>query len=214
MNIFEIFYASRNEEYSKKMAAYMKNKFEFLGIAKPERAKLSKDFLKQHKKDISIDWEFIFKCYDMPEREFHYLALDYILLLKKQLVPEDISRIEKLIITNSWWDSTDCLDAIVGYMCLEYPQLKESVILKWIDCDNIWLKRVAIDFQLQYKDKTDVDILRKAILSNCNTDEFFINKAIGWSLREYSKTDKEWVRNFLKENKLSTLSIREASKYL
>lgn len=67
---------------------------------------------------------------------------------------------------------------------------------------------------MQYKDKTDVDILRKAILSNCNTDEFFINKAIGWSLREYSKTDKEWVRNFLKENKLSTLSVREASKYL
>ncbi|QEK11443.1 DNA alkylation repair protein [Crassaminicella thermophila] len=214
MDIFESFYNSRNEENSIKMAAYMKNKFHFLGIKKPERAKLSRDFLKQRKKDVSIDWNFVFKCYGMLEREFHYLALDYILLLKKRLVPEDINNIEKLITTNSWWDSTDCLDNIVGYMCLQYPQLKNSVILKWIDCDNIWLKRVAIDFQLKYKDKTDVNILSKAILNNCNTYEFFINKAIGWSLREYSKTNKEWVKNFLKENKLSALSIREASKYL
>ncbi|MDP4088333.1 MAG: DNA alkylation repair protein [Bacillota bacterium] len=214
MNIFEIFCASKNEENSIKMASYMKNKFPFLGIPKPERARLSGDFLKQHKKDTAIDWEFIFKCYDMQEREYHYLALDYLMLLIKQLVPEDMSRIEKLITTNSWWDSTDSLDAVVGDMCLRYPKLKEIVIQKWIDSDNIWLKRVAIDFQLQYKEKTDVDILSKAILSNCNTDEFFINKAIGWSLREYSKTDKEWVRNFLKGNKLSTLSVREASKYL
>lgn len=214
MNIFEIFYASRNEENSIKMAAYMKNKFKFLGISTPERRRLSKDFFKQRKKDITFDWKFIYKCYEMPEREFHYLALEYISQLKHLLIPEDISKIEKLIITNSWWDSTDCLDAIVGYMCLEYPQLKDTAILKWINCDNIWLKRVAIDFQLQYKEKTDTEILSKAILSNCNTDQFFINKAIGWSLREYSKTNKEWVQNFLNENKLSKLSIREASKYL
>lgn len=83
-------------------------------------------------------------------------------------------------------------------MCLRYPELKKSVILKWIYSDNIWLKRVAIDFQLKYKENTDIDILSKAILVNCNTDEFFVNKAIGWSLREYSKTNKEWVRSFAK----------------
>ena len=214
MDIFRIFYDSKNIDNSIKMAAYMKNNFPFLGIAKPERAKLSKDFLKQHKKDTFIEWPFVFKCYDMLEREFHYLALDYILLLKNLLIPEDIDNIEKLIITNSWWDSTDCLDSIVGDMCLKYPKLKETTILKWIHSDNIWLKRVAIDFQLQYKDKTDVHILSKAILSNCNTTEFFVNKAIGWSLREYSKTNKEWVRKFLEENELSKLSIREASKYI
>ncbi len=137
-----------------------------------------------------------------------------LIYLKEKLILNDINNIEKLIITNSWWDSIDCLDAIVGNMCLKYPELIESTILKWIYSDNIWLKRVSIDFQLQYKDKTDIDILSKAILSNCHTDEFFINKAIGWSLREYSKTNKEWVKKFLETNKLSALSVREASKYL
>ncbi|SCL81910.1 DNA alkylation repair protein [Sporanaerobacter sp. PP17-6a] len=214
MDIFQTFYNSNDTENSIKMSAYMKDKFHFLGIPKPERARLSKDFLKQHKKDMYIDWSFVFKCYNMPEREFHYLALDYLLLLKAKLISKDIDNIEKLIVTNSWWDSVDCLDAIVGDMCLRYPELKKSVILKWIYSDNIWLKRVAIDFQLKYKENTDIDILSKAILVNCNTDEFFVNKAIGWSLREYSKTNKEWVRSFLQNNKLSKLSVKEASKYI
>lgn len=214
MDIFQIFYNSKNTENSIKMSAYMKNKFPFLGIPKPERARLSKDFLKQYKKDMHIDWSFVFKCYNMPEREFHYLALDYLLSLKDKLISRDIENIEKLVVTNSWWDSVDCLDAIVGNMCLRYPELKKSVILKWIYSDNIWLKRVAIDFQLKYKENTDIDILSKAILVNCNTDEFFVNKAIGWSLREYSKTNKEWVRSFLQNNKLSKLSVKEASKYI
>ncbi|OFI07102.1 DNA alkylation repair enzyme [Clostridium acetireducens DSM 10703] len=214
MDIFQVFYDSRDEEKSIKMARYMKNKFPFLGIAKPERMKLSKSFMKQRKKDIKIDWSLVSKCYNMPEREFHYLALDYVSLLKEKLTLEDISNIEKLILTNSWWDSVDCIDAIVGNMCLKYPELKESTILKWIYSDNIWLKRVAIDFQLKYKEKTDTDILTKAILANCNTDEFFVNKAIGWSLREYSKTNKEWVKKFLEDNKLPALSVREASKYI
>lgn len=192
----------------------MKNKFPFLGIPKPIRTKLSRDFLRQKKMEKNIDWQFIFGCYNMPEREFHYLALDYLTAVKDLLVPNDMDKIEKLIMTNSWWDSTDCLDVVVGHLCLEYPELKNSVILKWIDSENIWLKRISIDFQLQYKEKTDTNILSQAILKNCDTGEFFINKAIGWALRQYSKTDKEWVKKFIAHNKLHPLSIKEASKYL
>ncbi|MBP3040587.1 DNA alkylation repair protein [Bacillaceae bacterium Marseille-Q3522] len=216
MDIFAIYYENKNEEKAVKMAAYMKNNFPFLGIAKPERVKITKDFFKQRKKDKQIDWEFIFTCYEMPEREFHYLAISYLSLVRKLLVKDDIGKIEKLIVKNSWWDSVDSLDEITGYMCLQYPELKEAVIMKWVASDNIWLKRVAIDFQLQYKEKTDPEMLKKAILYNCDTNEFFVNKAIGWSLREYSKTNKEWVKQFLREaeEKLSPLSVREASKYL
>lgn len=56
--------------------------------------------------------------------------------------------------------------------------------------------------------------MNKAIISNSKTDEFFVNKAIGWALREYSKTDKEWIKEFIQNNELSKLSIREGSKYL
>ncbi|MDP4153519.1 MAG: DNA alkylation repair protein [Bacillota bacterium] len=213
MDIFEIFYSSANPEQAVKMAAYMKNIFPFLGIPKPLRANLSKNFIKQRKKDNLIDWEFIHECYTHAEREFHYLALDYLIALKKLLTPEDLPKIEKLIVTNSWWDSSDCIDALFGDLCIRFPEAKETA-LQWAKSENIWLKRVAIDFQLQYKDKTDPELLGRVIQANLDTGEFFINKAIGWALREYSKTNKEWVGQFISENRLSTLSVREASKYL
>jgi 3-methyladenine DNA glycosylase AlkD len=214
MDIIEIFYASGNEEKAVSMTSYMKSKFPFLGIQKPERARLSRDFLKQKRKEGEIDWGFIFGCYGMPEREFHYLALDYIESVKSLLLCEDIAKIESLIMTNSWWDSVDFIDGIVGDMCIKYPELRKSFVDKWIESDNIWLKRVSIDFQLKYKENTDTDILSKAILRNSVTKEFFVDKAIGWALREYSKTNKEWVAKFLKSNELSRLSVREASKYI
>ncbi len=214
MDIFETFYYNKNEENAFYMAKYMKNKFPFLGLKKPERVALSKEFLKLKKKDKEIDWDFIFKCYNMPEREFHYLAIDYLDKVKELIKPNDMGKIEKLITTKAWWDTVDYINRLVGYIAMKYPEIKETTIKRWIYSDNIWLKRISIIFQLKYKDKTDANFLEKAILHNAETDEFFINKAIGWALREYSKTNKEWVRNFIQNNKLSKLSIREGSKYL
>lgn len=89
-------------------------------------------------------------------------------------------------------------------------------MLEWSVSDNIWLKRVSIDFQHKYKDKTNTELLEKIIYNNLGSNEFFVNKAIGWSLRDYSKVNPEWVKGFLDKYKeqLSALSIKEASKYL
>ena len=214
MDIFRILYNNKNEENAYYMSKYMKNKFPFLGLKKPQRISLSKEFLDLKKKDKEVDWDFILKCYDMPEREFQYLAIDYMDKVKNLFKPNDMEKIEKLITTKSWWDTVDYINRIVGYIAMKYPRVKESTIQKWIYSDNIWLKRVSILFQLKYKDKTDTEFLEKAILFNSQTDEFFINKAIGWALREYSKTNKEWVRNFIESNDLSQLSVKEGSKYL
>lgn len=212
-DIFEVFRNAANPSKAEKMAAYMKNKFPFLGIQKPMRVKLSRSFLKEKKKENKIDWEFVSVCYAKAEREFHYLAIDYLLFVKKLLKAEDIIKIESLITTNSWWDSVDAIDSIVGDMVLRYPELKET-ILRYAGSDNIWLRRTAIDFQLKYKEKTDTDLLEKIIDLNLGVDEFFINKAIGWILREYSKTNKAWVKDFVSAHELSALSVREASRYL
>lgn len=89
-------------------------------------------------------------------------------------------------------------------------------MLEWAKSGSIWLRRVSIDFQQKFKDKTDTELLERIIVCNLNSNEFFINKAIGWSLREYSKINAEWVRSFISRNRngLSSLSIKEASKYL
>ena len=143
-----------------------------------------------------------------------YLAIDYMNKVIDLFTSDDMLQIEGLVITKSWWDSVDEISKIVGHITMKYPEVKEDTISKWIKSDNIWLVRISIIYQLKYKDNTDTEFLSKAILYNSKTDEFFINKGIGWALREYSKTNKKWVRDFIKNNQLSKLSIREGSKYI
>ena len=97
----------------------------------------------------------------------------------------------------------------------DHPELEE-IIFKWSLSDNIWLRRVAIDHQLLRKEQTNVQLMEKILLHNLNQTEFFINKAIGWALRDYSKTNPTWVAGFIEKNqeRMADLSIKEASKYL
>ncbi len=132
-----------------------------------------------------------------------------------RLQKADIDNLETVIKTKSWWDTVDSLAGnVIGTLCTNEPELIPSHILKWADSDNIWLVRSAILFQLKFKENTDTELLSSIIINNRDTKEFFINKAIGWVLREYSKTNKIWVRTFLESNTLNSLSVREASKYL
>lgn len=213
MDIFETLKANANPEKAAGMSAYLKDQFKFLGIQKPERERLTREFLKQKKKEQGVDWAFAEACYERPEREFHYLAVDYVLLVSDRLMPDDLARIESLITRNSWWDTVDMYNVPIGRMFLKYPQMSET-IKQWMTSDNMWLRRMSIIFQLHLKKDTDTGLLKEAIESNLGSKEFFINKAIGWALREYSKTDPEWVRAFIKSHELAPLSVREASKYI
>ena len=196
------------------MKAYMKNKFEFLGVKTPARRKLVKAFFKQQT-DSDIDWNFINEAWNNPYRELQYAALDYLEIYKKLLTPSDLSRLKKLAQTKSWWDTIDFLDRLVGSIIARFPETKE-IILAWSRDEDIWLRRLAIDHQLLRKEKTDTELLEKILVNNLGQTEFFINKAIGWALRDYSKTNPDWVRNFIKRHQaeMAALSIREGSKYL
>ncbi|MEA2077388.1 MAG: DNA alkylation repair protein [Candidatus Marinimicrobia bacterium] len=206
--------AAYNSEKAAGMKAYMKNKFEFLGLQKPERIALRKTYLKELKAEEKIDWNIVWTLWDQPEREFQYLALAYLDTMKNFLEENDINKMEKLIVNKSWWDSVDGIAPLVGFMNIKYPTLKQGKINAWINEANIWLIRVSIIFQLKYKENTDTTFLSKTILWNCGTKEFFINKSIGWALREYSKTDPDWVRIFINNNTLHSLSVREGGKYV
>lgn len=213
-DIMNTYRAARDPEKAAGMKAYMKHKFEYMGLQKPVRVALRKDFLKEQKATKVIDWNIVWILWEQPEREFQYLALAYLDTMKAFLEKNDILKIEKLIISKSWWDSVDGTVNMTGYLNQKYPELKSTVITRWISEENIWLKRISIIFQLKYKTDTDTEFLSKAILANCATKEFFINKAIGWALREYSKTDPKWVRNFIANHELHSLSVREGSKYV
>lgn len=212
--VFEKYYNAADPIQAVKMSAYMRDLFPFLGIPAPKCKELSKEFLALAKKQKEIDWAFVDMCWE-KEREFQYLALNYIITLANLLTPNDMPRLKQLAVTKSWWDTIDCIDRIVGGIALFFPKVND-ILLEWSVSENFWLRRIAIDHQLLCKDKTDVVLLEQIIVNNFGQEEFFINKAIGWSLREYSKTNPAWVRNFLEKynDKLALLSVKEASKHL
>ena len=120
-----------------------------------------------------------------------------------------------MIINKPWWDTIDFLSPkILGKYFKLFPDEIEKNTQKWILSNNIWLQRSSILFQLKYKEILNTDLLTRIILPLSNTNEFFVNKAIGWVLREYGKTNKDWVFYFVKKNKLSNLSSREALKHI
>jgi 3-methyladenine DNA glycosylase AlkD len=213
MDVFEIFRMAANAEKAVSMSAYMRGQFPFLGIPTPERRRLSRGFLRSVGKK-KIDWEFVFKCWEL-EREFQYLAMDYLDKHKVFLTAADIHKLRQLAISKSWWDTIDGLDRIIGDIALRSPEVNDTLLL-WSTDDNFWLRRIAIDHQIGRKEKTDTVLLERIITNNLGQAEFFINKAIGWSLREYSKTNPNWVREFIGRyrEKMAPLSVKEAGKYI
>ena len=142
------YYSYRDEEVGAGMAKYLKDQYPCLGIKRPGRTAIQKNFVKQWKKEKLIDWGFINYLWELPEREFQYLAADLIIALNKELTPEDVPRLQQLIITKSWWDTVDILATKgIGVLCSNYPEVINEWILKWSQSDNIWLARTAILFQ-------------------------------------------------------------------
>lgn len=214
-SFFKLIENERNSDNAEAMSAYMKNQFSFLGLKAPLRRNICKLPFKDFKSSKSLDWDFVYSCWEHEAREFQYIGVDYLLAMKAFLKLEDIFKIEALITSKSWWDSVDSLNQVVSYLVFSYPNLKE-LMLEWSIKDNIWLRRVAIIHQLLRKADTDTSLLELIIKNNLGRGEFFINKAIGWSLRDYSKFNPDWVRVFIHRyrRQLNSLSIREASKYI
>lgn len=213
--IKEQFERNRDEENAVKMAAYMRNKFQFYGLATPKRKAIYKDFLKAEKSKKAVDWSFLDKCYEDDYREFQYLVMDYLVAMQKFLTYDDVPHIKKYIQSKQWWDTIDGLDRIVGNIAFADDRIND-LMLEWSTDQDFWVRRIAIDHQLCRKEKTNTELLEKILVNNFGSSEFFINKAIGWSLRDYSRTNPDWVRCFLQtySGKMDKLSVREASKYL
>lgn len=212
-NLFE---AYRNEREAGPMTKYMKNHFPFLGIKSPIRKELEKVFFKETGiLKEPFDQEFIIELWEKDEREYQYMALTYIEKSLKKLQKGDLTLMERLVLEKSWWDTVDAIAAkAVGKIAEKFPEIIEETIDDWAEHDNMWLRRTAILFQLKYKEITDEERLYRYIRSNSDSKEFFIQKAIGWALREYSKTNPSSVKQFINENSLAPLSVREGSKYV
>jgi 3-methyladenine DNA glycosylase AlkD len=197
------------------MKAYMKNKFEFFGIKAPLLKDLSKQFYAENGLPNFHDLdEIILELFNQPQREFHYFAIELVGKFKKQWTRETLSLFEKMAAAKSWWDSVDSIKSIcLKPYFLRFTNETYDITQRWIDSKNIWLQRLSVIFQLGFKEKTDVDLLFRNILQLADSNEFFVQKAIGWALRDYAYIKPDSVKKFVAENNLKPLSVREALKH-
>ena len=213
--LIEALRASANPDRAAAMSAYMRDQFPFLGVPQPVRKMLIKEHSQLYGKPKSAE-EILHAAqhlWNLEEREFAYVAMGLLEGGVKFFNLAHIHRIEQFIVTRSWWDTVDGLaTCTVGGVMKRYPEAWAEYADRWIHSDQMWLNRTGILFQLKYKAQTNTDLLHLAIHTHIASKEFFLQKAIGWALREYAKTNPEWVREYVEQHTLMTLSRREALK--
>ena len=194
--------------------AYMKNHFPFFGIKTEIRREITRaHFKSQRLLDENSLYTIIYELWSLPQREYHYAAVELLHFHRKIFSPETIRCIEYCLSNKSWWDTVDALNTLCAGIYFEkFPDRIKKVTGRWNRSNHIWLNRSSLLFQLKYKSHTDLELLSRYIIHLSTSKEFFIRKAIGWILREYAKTDPEWVQRFVGENQLSPLSKKEALK--
>ncbi|HHW98628.1 MAG TPA: DNA alkylation repair protein [Firmicutes bacterium] len=214
-SILSLLQQGADPERAQQMAAYMRDRFPFFGINKPERKALTSQLLKGSRKiPVRQLLDLVQELYGQPQRECHYLAIDLLERNYRRLSYEEFQFMYSLIDQNAWWDSVDALRKPMSLWVKEHKAYLDEVMGVLLASASFWQRRVAITMQLLWKETTDTQWLERAILENRDDQEFFIQKAIGWALRDYSKTNPDWVRALLQEHELSKLAVREGSKYV
>lgn len=211
------FIAQANTAQSSAMEAYMKNHFPFFGIAMPQRRAILKSVSAEYSDEIKANARALaFQLYEKPQREFHYCAIELLIQnCSKKLQKDDIHWIEQLLLTYSWWDTVDTISKyLLGRYLTKFPEQTNMVIEKFSNAANIWLNRSTLLFQLDYKKNTNFSILEAVCEHFKESNEFFIQKAIGWALREYSKINPITVQNYVISTNLKPLSKKEALRII
>lgn len=215
MSVFDQFQLTGDPALRAPMAHYMRDQFEFAGLKTPERKRQTKALIKLSKTvgvpELIVGIEHL---YQRSQREYQYVAIDLMVVNVKRLAFADTQRLARLVTQKAWWDSVDALRKGFGDYIRVHPEDKRRVFDLFSGDQNFWMRRVAITLQLMEKQNTDTKMLTEAILPDIDTSEFFIQKAIGWALRNYSKVNPQWVGDFIGSHPLSHLARSEGEKYL
>lgn len=205
-----------NSDNAAAMKSYMRGQFEFYGIQSgPRRDALKVLFSKESIPSIEDIPQVVNELWQLPQREYQMVAVDLLIKVKNKLPLSTTPHLETWITSKSWWDTVDMLAThIAGVLFLNFPNEFAITLENWKSQNNIWLRRTTILYQLKYKSKTNEAELLNTIKLNKDDNEFFIQKAIGWSLREYSKTAPNQVVQFIAEQNIQGLAKREGLKWL
>lgn len=201
-----------------RMQAYMKTEMPVYGVQKPERQPILRQLVETYPPGSAADYEpMVLGLWNLPHREEKYLALGYARRFKKYVTPDRLPLYRRLIVEGAWWDFVDEVAThLIHSLVIDHPDESWPTVDRWIDDEVMWLRRTALICQVGAKEATDAERLYRFARDRAPEKEFFIRKAIGWALREYSKTDPEGVAGFINSNleTLSGLSYREGSRHI
>lgn len=199
------------------MKAYMRNRFEYLGIGTPERRAALKP-LHAHFKPTSVAEvrRIAESLWAQSEREYQYAAIGLLDRQSKHFQLADVEWLLELVQQKSWWDTVDVLAKIIGSVVRRAGEDGQQRMDQALAATDFWVRRIALLHQLGWREATDTERLFRYALALAHEKEFFIRKAIGWSLRDYAWHNPEAVQQFLTTHgsQLSPLSQREAAKNL
>ncbi|MFN0203249.1 MAG: DNA alkylation repair protein [Bacteroidia bacterium] len=212
----ELYLEHGEPERAAYMQAYLKDHFECYGLDAPKRRALDKAFFAENALPTAEELpQVLSECWAAPQREMQHVGMEMMEKLHKKWTIETIDLLEMMIVEKSWWDTVDFIAShLVAKYFQKFPQQIAPITEKWMETENMWLQRSCLIFQLFYKDKTDFPLLLSFIEHTCHSNEFFLQKAIGWALRQYARTDPEGVRDAVNRLTLKPLSKREAMKHL
>jgi len=203
------------------MQKYMKSAMPYYGVPLPEVRRVCNPLFDAYPLASAVQFEAAVErlFVEAAHREERYVAINLAQHRRYRTyqTPDRVPLYRRLIIAGAWWDTVDEIAAnLIGPVLRTHPARVRPVVHRWATDPNMWLRRTAIIAQLGHKQDTDLDLLTYAIDVNGADTEFFIRKAIGWALRQYARTDPDWVRAFVdgREDVLSGLSKREARKHL
>ncbi len=208
---------SADPEKADGMQAYMKTDMPFYGVQKAGRVPIVRYVMREFPPSDRAEYEsIVLALWMLPHREEKYIAQAYA-RNPEFLTPESFPLLRRMIVEGAWWDFVDEVAThMVREVIRDHPAEAWQVIDRWIDDEDMWLRRTAILCQIGLKEATDTRRLFSFCSSRMHEKEFFIRKAIGWALREYAKTDPDAVAAFAVRNRdqLSGLSFREATKHI
>ncbi|MBK8447038.1 MAG: DNA alkylation repair protein [Micropruina sp.] len=202
---------------------YMKSALPYHGLSMTRTRSIVQQVARAHPLTERASWLWVVrKMWDgATHREERYGAIAVLRQRRHHawLVADDelLALLRHLIVSGAWWDLVDDLAAhVAGDLLRADPGTMTPVLRGWAHDSDLWLRRTAILSQLLSRAATDTELLTVAIEGSLDDPDFFARKAIGWALREYSKTDEAWVRAFVEAHadRLSPLSRREALKWL
>lgn len=201
-----------------KMQAYMKSDMPYLGVAVPAVRAVTKAAAREHPPAsvLHLGATAAALWRGATYREHRYAATELTSLRMADGALALLPLYEEMIVTGAWWDHVDGVAPRLGQLLVTHPASARPLVLAWSAAPDRWLRRASIIAQLGARARTDVDLLSIVIDANATHPDFFVRKAIGWSLRDYARTDPEWVRGFVaaRAQVLSSLSRREATKHL